>query len=210
MVKVKDVSSVPAEHVYTMKTVGRRLWAKAWVDDAKRGVTVSSRTHVDLEQLECFTMINKLSRCQFFPSNVDGLRKCLGDLELSATCCLQWTIPSLWKATGFETLTGLKLPGFEDPREQSLEYMVYFSFEPRLIILNDTRMSCKPDRRRKQQKLNIQDDPDPVELWNWWIKSTASIDSSETGETVRLLTIDHKPDDLTVVRTTSGASTFVD
>lgn len=205
MVKIKYVDSASTEHVYTMKTAGRRLWAKAWVDDPKRGVTVSARSHVDLEQRECFSMINKLNKCQFFPSNVDGLRKCLGDLELSATCCLQWTIPSLWKVTGFETLTGLKLPGFEDPREQALEYMVYFSFEPRLIILNDTRMACKPDRRRKQQEINIQDDPDPVDLWNWWIRSTVSTDSSVTEETVKLLTIDSKPDDLMIIRSTSGA-----
>lgn len=205
MVKIKDVDIASTEHVYTMKTAGRRLWAKAWVDDPKRGVTVSARAHVDLEQWECFCLINKLNRCQFFPSNVDGLRRCLGDLELIATCCLQWTIPSLWKATGFETLTGLKLPGFGDPREQALEYMVYFSFEPRLIILNDTRMTCKPDRRRKQQKINIQDDPDPVDLWNWWIRETATIDSSVTEETVKLLTIDSKPDDLMVIRSASGA-----
>lgn len=205
MVKIEDVDIATTERVYTMKTAGRRLWAKAWVDDAKRGVTVSARSHVDLEQQECFTLINKLSKCQFLPSNVDGLRKCLGDLELSATCCLQWVIPSLWSFTGFEGLTGLKLPDFADRREQTLEYRVYFSFEPRLIVLNDTRMACKPDRRRKQQEINIQDDPDPVDLWNWWIRSTASIDSSVTGETVKLLTIDSKPDNLMVIRSTSGA-----
>lgn len=155
-----------AEHVYTMKTVGRRLLVRAWADDDERGVTVNAKSRVDLEQHQCFQFIRKVEECQFFPSGVDNLRRSLSDPYLTAHCRLEFVTAALWRFTGFEDETGLELLDFIVPRGHPLRYEVLLSFEPSVLVLEDTRMVCKPDRRRKQQELYMQDDPDPIALWN--------------------------------------------
>lgn len=154
------------ERAYTLKTVGRRLLVRAWADDDERGVTVNAKLHVDLEQRQCFEFVRKVEACQFFPSGVDNLRRSLRDPYLTAHCHLEFVTAALWRFTGFETATGLELPEFLTPRGYSLTYETLLSFEPCVMILEDTHMACKPDRRRKQQALYMQDDPDPIALWN--------------------------------------------
>lgn len=155
-----------AERVYTMKTVGRRLLVRAWADDDERGVTVNAKSRVDLEQRQCFQFVRKVEECQFFPNGVDGLRRSLSDPYLTAHCHLEFVTAALWRFTGFEADTGLELPEFLTPRDHPLTYEALLSFEPSVMVLEDTHMACKPDRRRKQQEVYMQDDPDPIALWN--------------------------------------------
>lgn len=155
-----------AESVYTMKTVGRRLLVRAWADDDERGVTVNAKSRVDLEQRQCFQFVRKVEECQFFPNGVDNLRRSLSDPYLTAHCHLEFVTAALWRFTGFEAATGLELPEFLTPRDHPLTYEALLSFEPGVMVLEDTHMACKPDRRRKQQEVYMQDDPDPIALWN--------------------------------------------
>ena len=182
-----------AEHVYTMKTVGRRLLVQACAVDGERGVAVDAKSRgVYLEQIQIFKFIRKVEECQFFPRSTAALRLSLGRPGLTARCHLQFVTAALWRFTGFEDETGLELPDFITPRDHPLRYDVSLWFEPNVLVLEDTHMICKPDRRRKQQALYMQDDPDPVALWN---RGVVRITEDETA-----VIDDEAAADLTVIR----------
>ena len=187
-----------AEHVYTMKTVGRRLLARARAVDDERGVAVDAESHgVYLEQCQIFKFLRKVENSQFFPPSTPVLRVALGKPGEIAKCRLQSVTAALWRFTGFEDETGLELPDFITPRDHPLRYEVSLWFEPNVLVLEDTRMICKPDRRRKQQALYMQDDPDPIELWNRGVARNATLLDATVNETA---IIHEAPDDLIVIR----------
>lgn len=187
----------------TIKHVSRKLRVRAYCDDLESGVTVTARKTIVLEQFQCRDFVRRVEGCQFFPTNADGLRRALGRLDLHATASLQWVSPSLWRATGFQDATGLALPELEQ-HSGHLEYKVYFDFEPNLLIVEDSKIVGKPDRRRKKQAVWLQDEPDAVELWNDPIDRMLELAGADAKrKSLMEFRINETPADLRVERSAS-------